>query len=135
MLFRSLRLIPFPGTSDVLLAPTMISHPLAYVASNPRHLAPTVGPGAPPSEDLFWTGTIFLPGERSQPGTPGEVCIDALRGVEIACAASSLAELVGEVRLSDEPASDAGTGGPENLLTGLLDQLHVFGEPAVDLES
>ncbi len=25
------RLIPFPGTGDVLLAPTMISHPLAYV--------------------------------------------------------------------------------------------------------
>src|SRR3954468_4291166 len=31
-----LRLIPFPGTGDVLLAPTMISHPLAYVVSNPR---------------------------------------------------------------------------------------------------
>ena len=31
-----LRLIPFPGTGDVLLAPTMISHPLAYVARNPR---------------------------------------------------------------------------------------------------
>ena len=46
-----------------------------------------------------------------------------------------MAELVGEVRLSDEPASNAGTGGPENLLTGLLDQLHVSGEPAVDLES
>ena len=46
-----------------------------------------------------------------------------------------MAELVGEVCLSDEPASDAGTGGPENLLAGLLDQLHVFGEPAVDLES
>ena len=48
-----LRLIPFPGTGDVLLAPTMISHPLAYVAPNPRHLAPTVGPGPPPSGDLF----------------------------------------------------------------------------------
>ena len=33
-----LRLIPFPGTDDVLHAPTMISHPLAYVAPNPRHL-------------------------------------------------------------------------------------------------
>jgi len=66
---------------------------------------------------------------------PDEVCVDALRGVEIACAASSLAELVGEVRLSNEPASDAGTGGPENFLAGLLDQLHVSGEPAVDLES
>ena len=32
-----LRLIPLPGTVDVLLAPTMISHPLAYVAPNPRH--------------------------------------------------------------------------------------------------
>ena len=33
-----LRLIPFPGTGDVLLAPTMISHPLAYVAPNPRQV-------------------------------------------------------------------------------------------------
>ena len=33
-----LRLIPFPGIDDVLLAPTMISHPLAYVAPNPRQL-------------------------------------------------------------------------------------------------
>ena len=39
------------------------------------------------------------------------------------------------MHLSDEPASGAGTGGPENLLAGLLDQLHVAGEPAVDLES
>ena len=31
-----LRLIPLPGTSDVLLAPTMISHPLAYVVPNPQ---------------------------------------------------------------------------------------------------
>ena len=31
------RLIPFPGTGDVLLAPSMISHPLAYVARHPRH--------------------------------------------------------------------------------------------------
>ena len=37
-----LRLIPFPGTGDVLLAPTMISHPLAYVAPTTQHLAPTV---------------------------------------------------------------------------------------------
>ena len=106
------RLIPFLGTGDVLLAPTMISHPLAYVAPNPRHLAPTVGHGAPPSGDLFWTGTLFLPGERSQPGTPDGVCADALSGIEIACAVSSLAELIGEVRLSDEPASNAGTDGP-----------------------
>ena len=116
-----LRIIPFLGTGDVLLAPTMISHPLAYVAPNPRHLAPTMGPGAPPSGDLFWTGTLFLPGERSQPGTPERVSADALRGIEIACAASCLAELVGEVRLSDEPASNAGTGGFESLLAGLLD--------------
>ena len=94
-----------------------------------------MGPGAPPSGYLFWTGTLFLPGERSQPGSPDGVCIDALCGVEAACTASCLAKLVGEVRLSDEPASDAGTGGPESLLTGLLDQLHVTGEPAVDLES
>jgi hypothetical protein len=32
-----LRLIPFPGTGDILLAPTMISHPLAYVAPTTRH--------------------------------------------------------------------------------------------------
>src|SRR3954468_11329531 len=89
-----LRLIPFPGTGDVLLAPTMISHPLAYVAPNPRHLAPTMGRGAPSSGDLLWTGTLFLPGERSQPGTPDRVCIDALHGVELAGAASCLAELV-----------------------------------------
>ena len=31
-----LRLIPLPGTGDVRLAPTMISHPLAYVVPNPR---------------------------------------------------------------------------------------------------
>src|SRR3954462_4759963 len=130
-----LRLIPLPGTGDVLLAPTMISHPLAYVAPNPRHLAPTMGRGAPSSGDLLWTGTLFLPGERSQPGTPDGVCADALHSVELAGAASCLAKLVGEVRLSDEPASDAGTGGPESILAGLLDQLHVAGEPAVDLES
>src|SRR3954465_148605 len=34
-----LRLIPFLGTGDVLLAPTMIIHPLAYVVSNPRQLS------------------------------------------------------------------------------------------------
>src|SRR3954466_7891976 len=131
----SLRLIPLPGTDDVLLAPTMISHPLVYVAPNPRHLAPTVGRVAPSSGDLLWTGTLFLPGERSQPGTPDGVCAEALHGAEIASAASCLADLVGEVRLPDEPASDAGTGGPESLLAGLLDQLHVASEPAADLES
>ena len=30
-------LIPLPGTGDVLLVPTMISHPLAYVAPTTRH--------------------------------------------------------------------------------------------------
>src|SRR5918994_4816685 len=73
-----LRLFPFPGTGDVLVAPTMISHPLAYVAPNPRHLAPTVGRGAPSPRDLLWMGTLFLPGERSQPGTPDGISLDAL---------------------------------------------------------
>src|SRR3954465_5207956 len=82
-----LRLIPLPGTGDVLLAPTMISHHLAYVVSNPRHLVPTVGRGAPSSGDLLWTGTLFLPGERSQPGTPEGICVDALRDAETICAA------------------------------------------------
>ncbi len=68
-----LRLIPFPGTGDVLLAPTMISHPLAYVAPNPRHLAPTLGRGAPSPGDLLWTRTLFLHSERRQPSTPDGV--------------------------------------------------------------
>ena len=80
-------------------------------------------------------GTLFLPGEHSQPGTPDGVCADVLRGAEIACVASCLADLVGEVCLPDEPAPDTGTSGPESLLAGLLDQLHVAGEPATDLES
>ena len=107
-----LRIIPLPGTGDVLLAPTMISHPLAYVAPNPRHLAPTVGRGASSPEDLLWTGTLFLPGERSQPSTPDGVSLDALHGTEIACAASCLTDLVGEIDHFDEPASDAGTSCP-----------------------
>ena len=55
--------------------------------------------------------------------------------MEIACAASCLADLVGEVHLSDEPASDTGTGCPVSRLASLLDQLHVTSELAVDLES
>ena len=102
-----LRLIPLPGTGNVLLAPTMISHPLAYVAPNPQHLAPTVGRGAASPGDLLWTGTLFLPGERSQPSTPDGISPNALHGADIACAASCLADLVGEIDLSDEPASDA----------------------------
>ena len=78
-----LRLIPLPGTGDILLAPTMISHPLAYVTPNPRHLAPTMGRGAPSPGDLLWTGTLFLPGEQSQPSTPDDVNPDALHGAEI----------------------------------------------------
>ena len=110
----------------------MISHPLAYVIPNPRNLAPTVGRGAPLCGDLLWTGTLFLPGERSQPGMPDGVYADTLHGAEIACAVSCLADLVGEVHLSDEPASDAGTGCPESRLVSLLDQLHVASEPAAD---
>ena len=109
-----LRFIAFPGTGDVLLAPKVISHPLAYVAPTTRHLVPTVGPGAPSSGDLLWTGTLFLPNVRSQPGSPDGACPDALQDVADACAASCLADLLGEARISDEPASDAGTGCPES---------------------
>ena len=94
-----------------------------------------MGRGAPSSGDLLWTGTLFLPGECSQPGTPDGICADALRGSEIACAASCLADLVGKVRVFDKPASDVGTNGPEGRLVGLLDQLHVTSKPAADLES
>ena len=114
-----LRLIPFPGTGDVLLAPTMISHPLAHVAPNPRHLTAIMGRGALSSGDLFWMGTLFLPDMRSQPSTPDGVSLDALHGVEITCAASFLTDLVGEIDLSDEPASDAGTSCPESRLVSL----------------
>ena len=94
-----------------------------------------MGPGAPSSGDLFWTGTLFLPRERSQPAAPDGACPDALQGVDDTCVASCLADLLGETRISDEPASDAGTDYPESRLVCLLDQLHVSSEPAVDLES
>ena len=113
----------------------MISHPLAYVAPTTRHLAPTVGPREPSSGDLLWTGTLFLPSERSQPSTPDGACPNVLHGVDDACAASRLADLLGETRISDEPASDAGTGCPESHLVSLLNQLYVSSEPAADLES
>ena len=90
-----------------------------------------MGPGAPSSGDLFWTGTLFLPRERSQPGTPDGACHDALQGVTNVCAASGLADLLDKTLISDELASDAGT----DHLVNLLGQLHVSGEPAVDLES
>ena len=64
---------------------------------------------------------MFLPGKRSQPSTPDGVSLDALHGVETACAARCLADLVGEIHLSDEPASDADTGCPESGLVSLLD--------------
>ena len=67
--------------------------------------------------------------------SPARQMASALHGTEVACAASCLADLVGEIRLSDEPPSDAGTDGPESRLVSLLDQLHVVSEPAVDLES
>ena len=130
-----LRLIPLPCTGDVLLAPSMISHPLAYVARHPRHLAPTVGLGAPSSGDLFWTGTLFLPSERSQPGTPDGVSTDVLRGAELACAAAGLADLVGEIHLSDEPAPGMGVPSSESCLLDLLGKLDIANEPASDLES
>ena len=94
-----------------------------------------MGRGAPSSRDLLWTGTLFLPGERSQPAAPDGACPDALQGVDDACAASCLADLLGEARISDEPASNAGTDYPKSRLVSLLDQPHVSSEPTVGLES
>ena len=64
---------------------------------------------------------FFSPRERSQPAAPDGACPDALLGVDDACAASCLADLLGETRISDEPASDAGTDYPESRLVSLLD--------------
>ena len=86
-------------------------------------------------ETCFGREPFSSPARRSQPGKPDGACPDALHGNDDACAASCLTDLLGEVCISDEPASDAGTGGPESLLTCLLDQLHVTGEPVVDFES
>ena len=99
----------------------MISHSLAYVAPTTRHLEPTVGPGAPSSGDLFWTGTLFLPRERSQPAAPDGACPDAQQGVGDSYAMSCLADLLGKTRISDEPASEAGTDYPKSRLVSLLD--------------
>ena len=64
---------------------------------------------------------MFLPGKQSQPSTPDGFYPDALHGAEIAYAASCLANLIDEIDLSDEPASDAGTSCPESRLVSLLD--------------
>ena len=90
-----------------------------------------MGPGAPSTGDLFWTGTLFLPSERSQPGMPDGACHDAPQGVTSICAASGLADLLDKTLISDELASDAGT----DHLANLLGQFHVSSEPAADLES
>src|SRR3990170_8340623 len=83
------RSLPLLEPGDVLLSPSMISHPLAYVARYPRHLAPTVGLGAPSSGNTFWTGTLFLPSERSQPDMLDGACTGTLRSVEAACTAGN----------------------------------------------
>ena len=59
-----IRLIPFPGTGDVLLVPKMISHPLAYVAPTTRHrlLRPDVGaqePDAIVDDDYYYSGGAY----------------------------------------------------------------------------
>ena len=64
---------------------------------------------------------MFLPGERSQPSTPDSVSLDTLHSTEITCTASCLADLVGEICLSNESASDAGTDCPKSRLVSILD--------------
>jgi hypothetical protein len=80
-------------------------------------------------------GTLFLPGERSQPGTPDGICADTLRGVEVACTTSSLADLIGGIRLSDRPTLDEGAASSESCLVNLLGKLHIADVPVSDLES
>ena len=129
------RLIPLLGPDDALLSPCMISHPLAYVAPKPRHLAPTVGLGAPSSGDMFWTGTLFLPGEHSQPGTPIGVETGMLHGAEAACAASGLVDLLCGIHIHDESSTAAEPVAPESCLVELLNKLHIINERASDVES
>ena len=93
-----------------------------------------MGLGAPSSGDMFWTGTLFLPGEHSQPGTPAGVETGMLRGAEAACAASGLADLLGGVHIHDEPSPTAEPIAPESCLIKLLDKLHIIDERASDVE-
>nr|XP_020186148.1 vegetative cell wall protein gp1-like [Aegilops tauschii subsp. strangulata] len=76
----------------------------------------------------------LLQAERSQPGTPNGICADELHGTEVACAASCLADLISEIRLSDEPAPDAGAASTESYLVDLLGKLDIANEPASDLD-
>jgi hypothetical protein len=48
---------------------------------------------------------------------------------------SCLADLIGGIRLPDEPAPDAGAASSESCLVDLLGKLHIANEPASDLES
>ena len=58
-----------------------------------------------------------------------------MHGVDAACAPSCLADLLGEVHLSNEPAPDAGAPSSESCLIDLLGKLDITNEPASDLES
>ena len=113
----------------------MITLPLAYAEEIPRHLAPTMGQGAPLSGDTFWTGTHFLPRECSQAGSPDGICADDLRGVEAACTASSLADFLDGVDLIDEHAPDVGLASTKSCLVNLFEKLHITDEPTSDLKS
>ena len=67
------------------------------------------------------------------PGKPSRLGTIRQRGAAVTsiCAASTLANLLDETLISDELASNAGT----DHLANLLGQLHVSSEPAADLES